>query len=85
MSYDNTNRGSIWKNDKKSKETDPDYTGSINIEGVDYWLNGWRKSEDAAEKAPVLKFTVRKKGEVKKPSSGKAGNSIADLDSDIPW
>ena len=29
--YDNSNRGSIWKNDKKEKETQPDYTGGINI------------------------------------------------------
>jgi len=26
--YDNTNRGSIWKNDKKETENHPDFTGS---------------------------------------------------------
>ncbi len=39
--YDNTNRGLLAKNDRKQGETQPDYTGSININGVEYWLNGW--------------------------------------------
>jgi hypothetical protein len=41
--YDNTNRGSLFKNDRKELDTHPDYNGSINIEGRDYWLNGWIK------------------------------------------
>ena len=39
--YDNTNRGLLAKNDRKQGETQPDYTGSININGIEYWLNGW--------------------------------------------
>ncbi len=44
MSYDNTNKGTLAKNARKSKETDADITGSINIDGKDYWLNGWQKT-----------------------------------------
>ncbi len=61
--FDNTNRGSIWKNEKKREgKQDADFTGSINIEGVEYWLNGWRRKEGAAAKAPAMTFTVRRKG-----------------------
>jgi hypothetical protein len=42
--YDNTNRGLLAKNDRKQSENQPDYTGSININGVEYWLNGWLKT-----------------------------------------
>lgn len=42
--YDNTNRGIIGKNARKSKDTDADITGSINVDGTDYWLNGWQKT-----------------------------------------
>jgi hypothetical protein len=35
------NRGSLFKNDEKSKEEDRDYAGSINIAGREYWLSGW--------------------------------------------
>ena len=41
--YDNTNRWTLNKNDRKEKETHPDYKGSINVDGVDYWLDGWIK------------------------------------------
>ena len=59
--FNNTNRGAIWKNDRKSKDTDADYTGSINVEGVDYWLNAWKRKPDASDKSPVLKFSVKPK------------------------
>lgn len=39
--YDNTNRGALFRNERKAKETDPDHTGSINIDGKEFWLNAW--------------------------------------------
>ena len=44
MSYDNTNSGLLAKNDKQGNESRPDYRGSINVEGVDYWLSAWIKT-----------------------------------------
>ena len=41
MDYDNTNRGAIFRNEKKSTEKHPDMNGSINIEGKEYWISGW--------------------------------------------
>lgn len=35
------NRGSAFTNDKKSKDTDPDYLGTANIGGTDYRLVIW--------------------------------------------
>ena len=31
MSYDNTNTGAMFKNDKQGNEKRPDYTGRINV------------------------------------------------------
>jgi len=42
--YDNTNRGAIFKNDRKEKDTHPDYKGSLNVEGVEYWVSSWIKN-----------------------------------------
>lgn len=42
--YSEENRGIISKNERKSKETHPDITGSINIEGTKFFLDGWRKT-----------------------------------------
>jgi len=41
MGYDNTNSGSLFKNDKREKETHPTHTGTIDIEGKEYWLSAW--------------------------------------------
>ena len=41
--YDNTNRGTLGKNDRKQQDTHADYNGTINIEGKDFWLNAWLK------------------------------------------
>jgi hypothetical protein len=37
------NSGALFKNDRKEKETHPDYKGDINIGGVNYWLSAWVK------------------------------------------
>jgi len=59
--YDNTNRGSIWKNDKKETDKHPDFTGSLNVDGKEYWVSAWKRKPDANDKAPVLSFTVKAK------------------------
>ena len=43
MSYDNTNSGLLVKNDKQGNESRPDYRGSINVDGREYWLSAWIK------------------------------------------
>ena len=42
--YDNTNSGTFFVNDRKAKETHPDYSGKINVEGKEYYLKGWKKT-----------------------------------------
>ena len=46
--------GSIWRNEKKSKDADADFTGSLNIDGKDYFVNAWRRKEGASEKSPAF-------------------------------
>jgi hypothetical protein len=49
MSYDNTNSGMLARNDKKETEKHPDFKGSINVDGVDYWLSAWvREGKEGA-------------------------------------
>ena len=68
MQFDNTNRGSLFSNkDKKVKDTDPDFTGSINVNGAEFRLNGWRKTAKKIGQS-FLSLSVRPKTEAtKKP------------------
>lgn len=34
---------SLFKNDRKTTDSHPDYTGSILIDGKEYWISGWKK------------------------------------------
>ena len=49
MQYDNTNKVVIFKNNKKEKETQPDYTGTVNVEGKDYSVSLWIKEGKAGK------------------------------------
>lgn len=82
MSYDNTNRGAIWGNQRKEKDTHPDFTGSINVEGVEYFLDAWKRKPDASENAPSLSFRVKRKDS--QPNEGGGGESPPDGGSNPP-
>lgn len=61
VEYSNENRGAIWKNPKKEQDTHPDFTGSLNVDGVEYWVSAWKRKEGASEKSPALSFSVKPK------------------------
>jgi len=93
MAYDNTNRGKIWGNDKKEKDTHPDFTGSINVEGVEYWVSAWKRKPNDNPKAPALSFSIKRKDEQRshKQDEHFANDPFADSpvfgsqDQDIPF
>lgn len=60
MSYDNTNKGTIAKNPRKEADTHPDIKGSINVDGRDYWLDGWQKT-NSKDGSKFYSLTVKPK------------------------
>ena len=42
--YDNTNRGALFTNERKTTDKHPDLKGSLNVEGKEYWVSGWFKT-----------------------------------------
>jgi uncharacterized protein (DUF736 family) len=51
MAYENKpGNGALFKNDRKEKETHPDYRGDLNVDGRAYWLNAWVKSTKDGKK-----------------------------------
>lgn len=86
--YDNTNRGGIWKNDKKETEKHPDFRGDINVEGVEYWVSGWKRKPDANPKSPALQLSLTKKeakpAQATQPPAQSQGSDDF-YDEDIPY
>jgi hypothetical protein len=66
------NRGSLFKNDEKSKQEDRDYAGSINVEGREYWLSGWISETKKGSKylSLAVKLKDEESGERAKPKAG---------------
>lgn len=44
--YDNTNRGVLFANDKDGNDSRPDFTGKINVDGVEKRLAAWTQFSD---------------------------------------
>lgn len=84
--FDDTNRGSIWKNDKKEKDSHPDFTGALNVDGRDYWVSAWKRKEGASDKAPALSFSIKKKDGQPPRHADEPRKSVKDdLDDEIPF
>jgi len=54
--YENTNRGILARNDKQGNESRPDYRGSINVAGVEYWISGWLREGREGTKLEGQKY-----------------------------
>lgn len=50
IEWDNTNRGALFTNKRKEKDTHPSFTGRLNVDGKEYWLSAWGKTSKAGEK-----------------------------------
>ena len=88
MQYDNTNSGLLAKNKRKEKDTHPDYSGSINVDGVEYWLSGWLKTGKEGSKLAGEKFfslSVRPKDQQRAAATAPAPAPAEDFNDDIPF
>lgn len=46
MAFDKTNRFSLFNNDKKEPGSkQPDRTGTLNVDGKDYFIDGWLQKD----------------------------------------
>lgn len=59
MTTNKNNRGAVWDNTRKEKDSQPDYTGSLDVEGVQYWVSMW--NGEAGEKQPKFTLSLKKK------------------------
>lgn len=56
--FDNTNRGALFINERKTQNNHPDYRGNLDAEGVEYWVSAWVKS---TAKGDILSISLTPK------------------------
>ena len=88
--YDNNNRGAIWINDKKVKDTQPDFTGSVRVDNKDYFFSGWNRKPDAGPRSPEMSISFTPKEQYSQQSApatkkAPAASNDFDNDGDIPF
>ena len=86
MEYDNKDRGVLYRNENKTSENHPDYSGSVNVSGTDYWLSGWLK-ESKKDNKKFFSLSVRPKGDAAPKPVNKPVKSAEpdDFDQEIPF
>jgi uncharacterized protein (DUF736 family) len=84
--------GSLFRNDRKERDTHPDYKGSALINGVDHWLDAWINEDRNGNKYMSLKLKPKEARQSYSgsyngdPATNRSGSvSQADLDDEIPF
>lgn len=94
MAYEQKdNSGSLFKNDKREKDTHAHARGSAVIDGVDYWVDAWTNTTAKGDKYQSLKFKRKdatapvSRDQQHRQNLGNGGfaPSHDDLDDDIPF
>ena len=82
MAYDNTNTGALFKAKERATDKHPEYSGTINIEGREYWLAGWIKESPKVGKF----FSLAVKPKDAKPDKPQtATQRLEAMKDDIPF
>lgn len=82
MPYDENNSGTLGRNKKKTEPNHPDHTGTLKIDGVEYWINAWVK-ENKTTKEKFFSLSVKEK----QSGSGQRSRPAAseEASDDIPF
>jgi len=76
------NSGVLFSNDKREKESHPNYKGNIMVDGKSYWISGWIKE---GKNGKFMGLAVSPKEEQTNQPQSKPKAKIEDMDQDIPF
>jgi hypothetical protein len=83
--YDNTNSGVLFRNHDKQTDRHPDYRGSLNVEGKEYWFSGWIKESTGRGKLPAGTKFLSVAITAKDDPPSRPQEAGQDFDDDIPF
>ena len=76
------NSGALFVNDRREKDTHPNAKGSATIDGVEYWVSAWTKTDRNGKKFQSLSFEPKDKQQA---SRGGYAPPADDLSDEIPF
>jgi len=86
MTYDNSNSGALFKNDRKRPDRqDPDYTGTAELGGVAYYVDAWVNEVKTQPGRKFLKLKFKPKAAPAATATKPAPTQDFVDDSDIPF
>lgn len=77
MAYDETNRGVLFKNEDKKSDKHPDYSGRLNVDGVEYFFDGWRKTSESGRQFLSVSVKRKQQRQAEEPQPSKAQRAKA--------
>lgn len=80
--YDNTNRGVLFKNERKEKDTHANYRGNINVGGTEFWLDAWIKT---GTKGKFMSLSIKPKDNDAAPKPAQAKRVEPFDETDMPF
>ena len=78
--YDN--RGILFRNARKEKDSDRDYSGSMTVAGVEYWLSAWSKQ---GRKGKFMSLALKPKESASINKTSPKANTAAEFNDEIPF
>lgn len=78
--------GTLFRNDKREKDSHPNAQGTAIIDGVEYWISAWTK-EGSKGKFQSLSFKRKEEraNQVRDRHESNSYGNTDDLDGDIPF
>lgn len=83
MSYDNTNTGALFKNDKGDNDKRPDYKGPLNVGGTDYEVAAWLTK--SKEGKTYMRLKVQEPRQKRQKQDGPPQEQPPQFSDDIPF
>lgn len=85
VAYDNTNRGALFREENRKSDKHPEFSGTLNVEGREYYVDAWVNQAQSGRK--YFSLSVKPKAPAKESPRGpqQRQQPQADLDDDIPF
>ena len=77
--------GILSRNDRKEKDTHPDFKGNATINGVDYWIDAWTQERKDGSGRKFFKLKFKAKDQAQAGNGRPRDTGRDDMSDDVPF